>query len=144
MTLSLVCCGFHLVRNDRQNAVPQLPDVLGDEHETDAAGDDRDETRQHASRKALANAGGHVGELTAQQKDGGARHALGRVLQNCAGRDIGAALRGMESEIALGFRGDDTGDGRAVTRTEECAQALQRWTSRVLARCLDGAADLLA
>ena len=77
--LVLVLLRLHLGGDDRQHAVAQIPDVLGDEHEADAAGDDRDEAGEDAADDALADARRHVGELTAHEQHGGAGDAAARI-----------------------------------------------------------------
>ncbi len=59
--------GFHLVGDDRQHAVTEIPDVLGDQDDTDAAGHDGDETADERADDALADAARHVRHLPANE-----------------------------------------------------------------------------
>ena len=142
--LVLVLFRLHLGGDDRQHAVAQVPDVLGDEHEADAAGDHRDEARQHAADEALADARRHVGELAAHQQHGGAGDAAARLTQHGARRHLGGALAGIERDVLAGVADDGARGGLAVARADKGLEAGERRLGRVLAGELHLLADLVA
>ena len=142
--LVLVLLRLHLGGDDRQHAVAQIPDVLGDEHEADAAGDHRDEARQHAADDALADAGRHVGELAAHEQHGGAGDAAARLAQHGARRHLGGALAGIDGDVLAGVAGDGARSRLAVARADKRLQAGERRLGRVATGELHLLADLVA
>ena len=111
-TLSLVSFDFISVGDDRQHAVAEVPDVLGDEDEADAAGHHRHEAAEDRADDALADARGHVGELPAHHQHHRAGDAFAAFDQHLAGGDLGAALDRVDAVFLAGAVGDDAGDGR--------------------------------
>ncbi len=136
--------GLHLAGDDRQHAVAQLPDVLCNEDDTDAAGHHRDDASQNGADQPLAHAGSHVGELAPNDQHDGAGDALAPLLQHLAGRYLGGALGGVHREFLAGAAADHLGNGGAIALPEEGLHALGRWVGGVHRRLLDALADLLA
>ena len=145
-TLSLVAFGLHLVGDDGQHAVAEVPDVLGDEDEADAARHHRhaggcriEPTMRWPMREAmLASCAAHhqhhrAGDAFAAFRSAPGRSRHGR--RPCRGRCcIPCRRRSATMRATVG----------AVAAAEKGLHALRRRAGRVDGGELDALADLLA
>ena len=135
---------LHLGRDDRQHAVAELPDVLGDERDADAARDDADNAAQDGADDALADGHGHARKLAAHDQQHGAREALAALDENLSGGDGRARLGRIDGELAAGVAAHGARDHAAVARPEEGLHALRDRLGRGTEPLLHAPADLVA
>ena len=135
---------LHLLGDDGQHAVAEVPDVLGDQHHADHAGHGGDQPAQHRAEHALADARRHAGNLPPQHQHHGPGDTLLALDQHLAGGDLGAALGRIDGILAARIRAHHAGHRRAVAPPEEGLHALGRGAGGVDDGQLDALADLLA
>src|SRR5262249_51898747 len=136
--------GLHLARDDRQHAVAEIPDVLGDEHHADTPGDDGHDPGQQRTDDALADAGRHVAELAAYNQHHRAGNALAVLGEHLAGGKLRAGLARVDRVFLAGAGRHHAGDHRAIAPPEEGFHALGRRRSGVDGGKLDALSDLVA